>query len=65
MAYIRRVVDDELDELLSGVAAVALEGPKAIGKTATAIQRAHTVHQMDDPAQLEIAAAEPARLLEG
>jgi hypothetical protein len=65
MAYIRRVVDDELDELSSGVAAVALEGPKAIGKTATAIQRAHTVHQMDDPAQLEIAAAEPARLVEG
>jgi hypothetical protein len=65
MAYIRRVVDDELDELLRGVAAVALEGPKAIGKTATALQRAHTVHQMDDPAQLEIAAAEPARLLEG
>ncbi|MEX1184408.1 MAG: DUF4143 domain-containing protein [Gemmatimonadota bacterium] len=63
--YIRRVVDDELDELLSGVAAVALEGPKAIGKTATARQRAGTVHRMDDPAQQEIAAAEPARLLVG
>lgn len=63
--YIRRVVDDELDELLGGVAAVALEGPKAVGKTATALQRARTVHRMDDPAQQELAAADPARLLIG
>jgi len=58
-------VDDELDELLSGVVAVALEGPKAVGKTATALQRARTVHELDDPAQQEIAAADPARLLSG
>jgi len=63
--YIRRVVDDELDELLSGVAAVAIEGPKAVGKTATALQRAKTVHQMDDRAQQEIAAADPTRLVTG
>ena len=63
--YVRRVVDDELDDLLSGVTAVALEGPKAVGKTATALQRARTVHRMDDPAQSEIAAADPARLLTG
>lgn len=63
--YIRRVVDDELDEVLSGVAAVALEGPKAVGKTATALQRARTVHELDDPAQREIAAADPTRLLSG
>jgi predicted AAA+ superfamily ATPase len=63
--YIRRVVDHELDELLSGVAAVALEGPKAVGKTATALQRARTVHQMDDQAQQEIASADPTRLLTG
>ena len=63
--YIRRVVDEELDEVLSGVAAVALEGPKAVGKTATALQRARTVHELDDPAQREIVAADPARLLGG
>lgn len=65
MKYIRRIVDDELDELLDGVAAVALEGPKAVGKTATALQRARTVYEMDDPAQREISAADPARLLTG
>jgi predicted AAA+ superfamily ATPase len=63
--YKRRVIDDELDELLDGLAAVALEGPKAIGKTATALQRARSVHQMDDRAQQEIALADPARLLIG
>jgi len=34
--YQRRVVDDELDELFAGLPAIALEGPKAVGKTATA-----------------------------
>lgn len=63
--YTRRILDDELDELLSGVAAVSIEGPKAVGKTATALQRASTVHELDDPAQREIAAADPARLVAG
>lgn len=63
--YIRRIVDDELDDLSTGVAAVALEGPKAVGKTATALERAHTVYQLDDPAQQEIAAADPSRLVTG
>jgi len=31
MAYIRRVIDDELDELLTGLPAVTIEGPKAVG----------------------------------
>jgi len=30
------VVDAELDELLSGAAAVSLEGAKGVGKSATA-----------------------------
>lgn len=65
MRYARRILDDELDELLSGLSAVAIEGPKAVGKTATALQRARTVHQMDDPAQRQVALADPARLLAG
>lgn len=35
-AYISRIMDDELSELLKAVQAVALEGPKGIGKTASA-----------------------------
>jgi len=65
MAYISRIIDAELDELLSGLAAVAIEGPRAVGKTATALERARTVYRLDDPAQAEFAAADPARLVTG
>jgi predicted AAA+ superfamily ATPase len=58
-------VDDELDELIGALAAIALEGPKGVGKTRTALQRAKTVHRLDDPAELAVAEADPARLLEG
>jgi len=55
-------VDDELDDLLSGVSAIVLEGPKAVGKTAaTPLQCAHTVHQMDHPAREKIAATDLAQ----
>lgn len=64
-SYQRRVLDDELDGLLASLAAVALEGPKAVGKTRTALQRARTAHRLDDPAALAIAEADPVRLLEG
>lgn len=63
--YQRRVVDDELDELFSQLAAIALEGPKGVGKTRTALQRAATVHRLDDPGELAVAEADPARLLNG
>ena len=36
---------------------------KAVGKTATASQRAATVHQLDDPGQRAIAEADVDRLL--
>lgn len=63
--YRRRIVDDEIDELFGDLAAIAIEGPKGVGKTRTALQRAKTVHRLDDPAELVVAQADPARLLEG
>lgn len=63
--YRRRIVDDELDELFAGLPAIALEGPKAVGKTATALRRAATVYRLDDEAERSIAQADPSRLLEG
>lgn len=63
--YLPRVVDGELDELLAGLPAVAIEGPKAVGKTETARRRAKTIHRLDDGAQRAIAEADPARLLSG
>jgi uncharacterized protein len=59
--YRRRVVDDELDELM-GLPAVAIEGPKGVGKTATATERAATVIELDDPGERELLSADPKRL---
>ncbi len=65
MAYQPRIVDDELTELLEGLPAIALEGPKAVGKTETALRRASTTHRLDDPGQHELFSAAPGRLISG
>ena len=65
MDYLRRVIEQELDELMSGVAAISIEGPKAVGKTATALRRSTTVFRLDDPAQIEVVVARPERLVAG
>ncbi|MFT3798476.1 ATP-binding protein [Microbacterium sp.] len=44
--YRQRIVDRTLDEVFPHLAAIALEGAKAVGKTATATQRARTVLSM-------------------
>ena len=61
--YTPRVVDDELDELLRAIPAIALEGPKGVGKTATAERRVSTTFRLDDVAQRAIALADPNLLL--
>lgn len=64
MPYLVRAVDTELDALLPQVAAIALEGPKAVGKTATAERRVARTIRLDDPAQRAIATADPALTLQ-
>lgn len=64
MAYLKRILDNELDELQSSLSAIAIEGPKAVGKTETASRRATTLQPLDDPARLALAMADPKRLLE-
>lgn len=61
--YLRRVIDDELDELAAALPAIAIEGAKAVGKTATASQRATTSYEFDDPNQLAVARADIDRVL--
>lgn len=63
--YLRRVVDGELDELLPELPALALEGPRGVGKTSTAERRARTVYRLDEPAERAIAEADPAQVLSG
>jgi len=63
--YFPRVVDAQLAEFIAQLPAIAIEGAKAVGKTATASRHARTVYALDDPAQREVAAADEQRLLRG
>lgn len=62
MRYQHRLVDEELDYLLGELPAIALEGPRGVGKTATATRRADRVIAFDDPPQLEVISADPTQL---
>lgn len=63
--YARRVVDDQLDTLFASLPAVAIDGPKAVGKTATASQRAASVVALDRPDAMDIVRADPDRVIAG
>ncbi len=63
--YRRRVVDSELDELMVQLPAIAIEGAKAVGKTATAIRRAASVRRLDSPGPRELMAADVTRGMRG
>ena len=58
MDYLPRTVDLELDELLPLASAIAIDGPKGVGKTDTARRRATTTWFLDDEDQRRIAAAD-------
>jgi predicted AAA+ superfamily ATPase len=60
--YRRRILDDTLDELQPQLRALAIHGPKGVGKTATAMQRAASVIDLSLPSQREIVAADPSIL---
>lgn len=60
--YIRRILDAELDELAPALSAIAIDGAKGVGKTATASNRANTTFRLDDATQREIVAADLNRL---
>ncbi len=62
MAYARRVLDTQLDTLLTGLPAVVIDGPKAVGKTETATRRAATVLALDDPTERVLLEADRDRL---
>ena len=59
--YVRKIVD----ELLHQLPAILLDGPKAVGKTATGTRRARTVHDLGDPGPRATARADPRTVLHG
>lgn len=63
MEYAHRILDDELDELFGQVPAIAIDGPKGVGKTTTAEQRVAGVVRLDSKAIRESIAAEPEQVL--
>jgi hypothetical protein len=60
--YRRRIIDGTLDELQPHLRALSIHGPKGVGKTATAMQRAVSVIDLSLPAQREIVTADPSIL---
>ena len=67
--YLKRVIDDILEERLEMIGAIVIVGPKWCGKTTTAQQQAKSVLKLQDPdkskSYLELAEIKPSKLLEG
>ena len=63
--YRPRIVNEELDELLPGLPAIAIAGPKAVGKTVTAARRAATVYRLDQESQRSIIEGDTSQVVEG
>lgn len=59
MEYLPRSLDRQLDELMSYEAAVAIDGPKGVGKTATASRRAVRRWSMDRESDRTAVQADP------
>lgn len=69
MEYIKRYVDEELNDILECMGAVLIVGPKWCGKTTTATQFAKTVIELQHPtlgkSYIELADVDPLLLLDG
>jgi len=59
VGYQRRIIDILLDELIPELAAIALEGAKGVGKTATAMQRANTKLSFTNASERGIVSSDP------
>src|SRR5437879_5640906 len=65
-SYRSRVVDEELATRLSATGAVLIEGPRACGKTQTALRVARSAVRLDrDQAALAAGRLDPSLLLDG
>lgn len=63
MSYAPRVIDLELDALFDQVPAIAIDGPRGVGKTTTAEQRAHGLAKLDAKGVCDAIAADPELIL--
>lgn len=51
--YLPRYHDLLIPQLLAGLAAIAIDGPKGVGKTATASNHANLVLELDEPSVVQ------------
>ena len=63
--YLDRAIEPLLDRLLGELPALLLVGPRATGKTTTAIRHAATVVRLDNPAEVGAFKADPDAALRG
>jgi len=63
VTYTKRLVDKQLDKLIPILPAIALEGAKGVGKTATATERADRVFALDNPTTRTMIDANPELVL--
>jgi len=61
--YLDRVIDRQLDRLVEDLPAVAVEGAKGVGKTASASRLAQRTIALDDDDEVELLLADRERLL--
>ncbi|MGL4176815.1 MAG: ATP-binding protein [Dermatophilaceae bacterium] len=64
MGYLPRMVDPLLDDLLRGLPAVLVVGPRACGKTTTARRHVQDSLRLDRPADADLARADPDTALQ-
>lgn len=55
MPYLPRTLDTVISELIPHTAAIAIDGPKGVGKTDTALQRADHAWYLDEPKYQDLA----------
>ncbi|MGO1543342.1 MAG: ATP-binding protein [Gulosibacter sp.] len=60
MDYLERAIDAELDELLPLAPAIAIDGPKGVGKTRTASRRSNTHIHLDSSEERRLIEADPS-----
>ena len=63
--YRERLADRLITEFLTELPALAIVGPRASGKTTTAMRHARTVIRLDRPAEAAVVAADPDTALDG
>jgi predicted AAA+ superfamily ATPase len=61
-AYVDRIIDRQIDVLFAELPALLLDGPKGVGKTATAARRCVTTRYLDDLRVAEVIGADPSIL---